>query len=69
MSDKTPFLISDRIYSLMPETRRQALRSYQERSMGMGISSKVFQGSQVSLQPTASEFLNAKIASLQEEKA
>ncbi|KUM56717.1 hypothetical protein ACN42_g10485 [Penicillium freii] len=50
----------------MPATRRQALRGHQERSVSN--SSKLSQVSQDSLQSTTSGFLDAKIATLEDEK-
>ncbi|KAJ5567513.1 hypothetical protein N7535_006819 [Penicillium sp. DV-2018c] len=50
----------------MPANRRQALRGHQERSASH--SSKLSQISQDSLQSTTSDFLDAKIAALEDEK-
>ena len=50
----------------MPASRRQALRGHQERSVSN--SSKLSQVSQDSLQSTTSDFLDAKIAALEDEK-
>ncbi|KAJ5920094.1 hypothetical protein N7516_010952 [Penicillium verrucosum] len=66
MPDRIPFPIPERISSLMPATRRQALRGHQERSVSN--SSKLSQVSQDSLQSTTSDFLDAKIAALEDEK-
>lgn len=50
----------------MPENRRQALRSHHERSVSN--SSKLSRVSQDSLQSATSDFLDAKIAALEDEK-
>ncbi|CAI7615909.1 unnamed protein product [Penicillium crustosum] len=50
----------------MPENRRQALRGHQERSVSN--SSKLSRISQDSLQSTTSDFFDAKIAALEDEK-
>lgn len=66
MPDKIPFPIPERISSLMPANRRQALCGHQERSVSN--SSRLSQVSQNSLQSTTSDFLDAKIAALEDEK-
>lgn len=48
---------------MMPASRRQALHGYQQRFVS--ASSEVSQLSQISLQSTASDFLDAKIATLE----
>ena len=66
MPERVPFPVPERISSLMPENRRQALRGHQERSVSN--SSKLSRISQDSLQSTTSDFLDAKIAALEDEK-
>lgn len=66
MPDKIPFPIPERISSLMPANRRQALCDHQERSVSN--SSRLSEVSQNSLQSTTSDFLDAKIAALEDEK-
>ncbi|KAJ5826722.1 hypothetical protein N7447_003485 [Penicillium robsamsonii] len=66
MPDKTPFPIPERVSSLMPLSRRQALRGHQERSVSN--SSRLSQISQDSLQSATSDFLDAKIAALEDEQ-
>ncbi|KAJ5793509.1 hypothetical protein N7457_000108 [Penicillium paradoxum] len=65
MSDRIPFPVPERISSLMPAKRRQDLRGHQERSISN--SSKLSQVSQESLQSTTSNFLDVKIAALEDE--
>jgi hypothetical protein len=65
MPNKIPFPVPDRISSLMQANRRQALRDHQERSVSN--SSRLSQISQDSLQSTTSDFLDAKIAALEDE--
>ncbi|KAJ5939216.1 hypothetical protein N7466_002350, partial [Penicillium verhagenii] len=66
MSDRILFPIPERTSSLMSATRREALRSHQERSVSN--SSRLSQVSQESCQSTTSDFLHMKIAALQDEK-
>ncbi|KAJ5826325.1 hypothetical protein N7474_003463 [Penicillium riverlandense] len=67
MTDIPPFPIPERISSLMPLSRRQALRHHQERSVS--VASKISQICQTSVDSTTTDFLEAKIAALEDEKA
>ncbi|KOS45316.1 hypothetical protein ACN38_g3697 [Penicillium nordicum] len=66
MPDKIPLPVPKRISSLMPANRLQALRGHQERSASN--SSRLSQVSQDSLESATSDFLDAKIAALEDEK-
>jgi hypothetical protein len=65
MDEKPPFPIPERISSLMPLARQEALTAYQRRSVS--TASKLSQISQTSVESTASDFLATKVAQLEDE--
>lgn len=65
MDEKPPFPIPERISSLMPLARQEALTTHQRRSVS--TASKLSQISQTSVESTASDFLATKVAQLEDE--
>jgi hypothetical protein len=65
-TDRIPFPVPERFTSLMQPSRRQALLSYQERSVSN--SSRLSQISQELLRSRTSDFLDAKISALEDEQ-
>ena len=66
MSNNPRFWIPERVSSLMTPDRHQRLRQYQERSVS--AASRISKISHNSLESTASDFLEAKISELEDEK-